>query len=242
MMLKITKTIAIGALLCMLLAGLAYAAAKKRPATGTRVNSVPTGETRAAAREAAAQSKTQTHIERETQQTPSLESSSPQKATVPDPLDPAPAETGRTTLSPNGGSRSSSAPATYGVSWQAVNMGGAIATSATYESYSAAGEPAIGEAAGNSYGATMGYMYGLSGGGGCQCPYQSDFDADNFVTPLDLAAIIDILFAGAPDIQDPGCVTTRADFDCDLFSTPLDLSGLIDYLFASGSGPCDPCQ
>ena len=75
----------------------------------------------------------------------------------------------------------------------------------------------------------------------CSCDYQSDFDQDGFLTALDLGSMIDILFAGEPDIQDIACPTPRADFDCDGFSTALDLSGLIDHLFAGGGGPCDPC-
>jgi hypothetical protein len=75
----------------------------------------------------------------------------------------------------------------------------------------------------------------------CDCPFQSDFDEDGFRTPLDLSSMIDILYAGDPDVQDIICPSPRADFDCDGFSTPLDLGGLIDYLFASGPGPCDPC-
>jgi glucose/arabinose dehydrogenase len=76
----------------------------------------------------------------------------------------------------------------------------------------------------------------------CSCPSQSDFDEDTFITALDLGAIIDILFAGDPDVQDSGCPVPRGDFDCDDFTTALDLSGMIDYLFASGPGPCDPCS
>jgi hypothetical protein len=75
----------------------------------------------------------------------------------------------------------------------------------------------------------------------CSCPNQSDIEPDGFITPLDLAAIIDILFASATDIQDPNCPSPRFDFDCDSFTTPLDLSGIIDYLYVSGPGPCDPC-
>jgi hypothetical protein len=75
----------------------------------------------------------------------------------------------------------------------------------------------------------------------CDCPHQADFDEDNFLTPLDLGTLIDVLFAGFPDPQDPDCPATRTDFDCDGFSTPLDLGNLIDHLFASGPGPCDPC-
>jgi hypothetical protein len=76
----------------------------------------------------------------------------------------------------------------------------------------------------------------------CDCPHQADYDADFFITPLDLASMIDILFAGALDIQDPTCPATRSDFDCDGFATPLDLAAMIDYLFISGPGPCDPCD
>jgi hypothetical protein len=53
--------------------------------------------------------------------------------------------------------------------------------------------------------------------------------------------MIDVLFAGKPDIKDPLCPGTRSDFDCDGFATALDLGNLIDHLFAGGRGPCDPC-
>lgn len=75
----------------------------------------------------------------------------------------------------------------------------------------------------------------------CACLNQGDFEPDGFVTALDLASCIDILFAGATDVHDPGCPSPRFDLDCDGFSTALDLAKLIDHLFAGGSGPCDPC-
>jgi hypothetical protein len=75
----------------------------------------------------------------------------------------------------------------------------------------------------------------------CFCWNQSDFDYDGFITALDMGSLIDILFAGDPDVQDPFCVTTLGDFDCDGFTTSLDLAGLIDHLFAAGPPPCDPC-
>jgi hypothetical protein len=76
----------------------------------------------------------------------------------------------------------------------------------------------------------------------CGCPHQCDLDGDDFYTALDLGKVIDILFAGDPDISDPFCPNPRADFDCDGFSTALDLSALIDLLFVSGDPPCDPCH
>lgn len=79
--------------------------------------------------------------------------------------------------------------------------------------------------------------------GPCDCPYQADYDADGFLTALDLGNMIDVLFTGKPDIQDPTCLsTTREDFDADGFATALDLGKLIDHLFAGQPGPCDPCD
>ena len=76
---------------------------------------------------------------------------------------------------------------------------------------------------------------------GCLCPYQGDYDTDNFLTALDLGALIDVLFAGRPEDQDPACPNSRGDLDCDGFPTALDLGIMIDYLFAGGPAPCNPC-
>lgn len=75
----------------------------------------------------------------------------------------------------------------------------------------------------------------------CVCPNQHDFDTDGFITSIDLARLIDILYAGAPDTQDPLCPVSRGDGDCDGFPTALDLSKLIDHLYAGGAAPCNPC-
>jgi len=75
----------------------------------------------------------------------------------------------------------------------------------------------------------------------CECPYQADLDADGFNTAIDLAAVIDILFAGQTDPQDANCPTTRGDFDCDGYTTVVDLSDVVDLLYASAAPPCIPC-
>jgi hypothetical protein len=138
----------------------------------------------------------------------------------------------------------STAAAAYQIPWKSVNGGGNPGTSASYMLNASVGQSTIGYATSTSYEAGIGYWYGADASPGplCDCPYQSDFDEDGFLTALDLSAMIDILFAGDPDVQDPDCPYPRADFDCDGFSTALDLSGLIDHLFASGPGPCDPCS
>ena len=75
----------------------------------------------------------------------------------------------------------------------------------------------------------------------CICPYQGDGDEDGFVTGVDFARIVDILYQGAFNLSDQGCPSYRFDLDCDGFVTPIDLSLIIDYLFAGGDAPCDPC-
>jgi hypothetical protein len=75
----------------------------------------------------------------------------------------------------------------------------------------------------------------------CDCSFQGDYDDDGFITPLDLGALIDVLFAGEPEVWDDYCKTSRGDFDCDCFATPLDLGMMIDYNYAGGYFPCNPC-
>jgi hypothetical protein len=78
-------------------------------------------------------------------------------------------------------------------------------------------------------------------GEACDCPFQGDSDLDGFATVLDLGDLIDILFAGRPDVQEPLCLSPRFDLDCDGFTTALDLSRMTEHLFAGGSPACDPC-
>ena len=80
------------------------------------------------------------------------------------------------------------------------------------------------------------------GSAGCSCPRQGDFDEDGFVTAVDQGLMIDALFSGAENKQDPTCPTSRLDFDCDSFPTSIDLGFYIDNLFSGGSPPCAPCS
>lgn len=78
----------------------------------------------------------------------------------------------------------------------------------------------------------------------CACSSHGDVAQNNgFIDVLDLAFLIDHLFAGGaqPPI-DPACPhIDRGDYDCSGFDDALDLSYLIDYLFVGGADPCDPC-
>ena len=75
----------------------------------------------------------------------------------------------------------------------------------------------------------------------CRCWNHMDLDGDGFPTALDIQALVDVLFAGRTDIQDPDCVRTRSDIDCDDFTTVLDLHFLVGYMFEGGFPPCNPC-
>jgi len=75
----------------------------------------------------------------------------------------------------------------------------------------------------------------------CDCPYHSDIDNSDAIDAVDLAMLIDIVFFGSPDIQDPACPAVRSDFNCDGGADAVDLAELIDHVFFGGAGPCAPC-
>jgi len=75
----------------------------------------------------------------------------------------------------------------------------------------------------------------------CFCTFEGDLNADGFIDATDLAIVIDIVFFGQTDVQDPACPLSRSDFNCDGFSDAVDLALLIDHVFFGGAGPCDPC-
>lgn len=80
-----------------------------------------------------------------------------------------------------------------------------------------------------------------TGGVSCDCPFEADLDGNGFIDATDLAFVIDIVFFGGTDIQDPNCPKTRADFDGNGFADATDLAFLIDHVFFGGSGPIDGC-
>lgn len=136
-----------------------------------------------------------------------------------------------------------SGTAAYQIPWQSVNGGGAPSASTNYQVSGSVGQSSIGYATSTNYQAGIGYWYGATASsGGCSCPFQSDYDEDGFLTAIDLGSLIDVLFAGKPEITDPDCPKSRGDFDCDGFPTAIDLGLLIDHLFAGGPPPNDPCS
>jgi len=131
------------------------------------------------------------------------------------------------------------AAADYALPWYSFNGGGVLTGgSPTHGLGDAIGQSFAGRGSSPSYGLEFGFFAGTAI---CSCPNQGDFDEDGFVNALDLGAMIDVAFAGAPDLRDSSCPTTRMDFDCNGFSDALDLGGYVDYVFAGGPPPCAPC-
>lgn len=132
-----------------------------------------------------------------------------------------------------------SASADFSLPWYSFNGGGELGgLSATQGLSQSIGQLASGHGSSPDYTLDIGFMAGAEV---CNCPYQGDVDEDGFIGALDLGSMIDILFIGAPNLQDPQCPTPRVDFHCDGFSDATDLGAYIDYMFAGGPGPCSPC-
>jgi hypothetical protein len=75
----------------------------------------------------------------------------------------------------------------------------------------------------------------------CDCPFQGDINGDFSFDPVDLGAIIDVLFFNGNNVQDGLCPTFRADLNNDGSVDPVDLGYMIDLLFFNGPNPVDPC-
>ena len=152
---------------------------------------------------------------------------------------PMPGSISKESLNP--GATQQSPAASYDIPWQSINGGGAPSSSTNYSVNASVGQSAIGFATSTNYQAGIGYWYGSNAPTSCDCPYQSDFDANGILDALDLNELIDILFFGGVNPQDPLCPTTRGDFDNSGVPDALDLNDLIDHLFFGGTPPVDPC-
>ncbi len=71
----------------------------------------------------------------------------------------------------------------------------------------------------------------------CLGEYTGDLNYDGFDSqPIDLAYMVDYMFAGGPT---PVCME-EGDVNCDGEFDPSDLAIIVDYLFVGGTAPC-PC-
>lgn len=75
----------------------------------------------------------------------------------------------------------------------------------------------------------------------CDCPSQGDLNGSAVINSTDLTLLINVVFFGGADVQDPLCPRTRSDFDCNGAPNSVDVSLLINHIFFGGGGPCDAC-
>ncbi|GAB4329167.1 MAG: hypothetical protein Kow0074_25510 [Candidatus Zixiibacteriota bacterium] len=76
----------------------------------------------------------------------------------------------------------------------------------------------------------------------CNCPSQADINSDQALDAVDMNTLIDIVYFGQTDVQDPQCPTSRTDLNCDNVPDAVDVNLMINLLFFGGDDPCDPCQ
>ena len=76
----------------------------------------------------------------------------------------------------------------------------------------------------------------------CDCPAQGDLWADGLVGSVDFNELVQVIFFGQDQIQDPACPTARADLNGDGQVDALDLNVMISYLWFLGPKPCNPCN
>ena len=90
----------------------------------------------------------------------------------------------------------------------------------------------------------LGYDYNVEGTTlfGCNCPAQGQFGTSKSRDAVSLASLVDIVFFGASEPQDPNCPLHRGDVDCNGNTDTVDLALVIEEVFFGGPGPCDPCQ
>lgn len=122
------------------------------------------------------------------------------------------------------------------INWQVLSGGGGRSTSASYILTSSVGQTAVGPGSSASYNLNSGFIQNFtSGGGGCCVGTAGDVNGDGTdADPVDLAFLVDFLFAGGAA---PSC-PEEADVNGDTNSAdPVDLAYLVDFLFAGGTAP-----
>ena len=90
----------------------------------------------------------------------------------------------------------------------------------------------------------LGYDYNVEGTTlfGCNCPSQGQFGTSKTRDAVAISSLIDIVFFGAPEPQDPKCPLGRGDVDCNGVTDAIELAEVIEEVFFGGPGACDPCQ
>jgi hypothetical protein len=78
----------------------------------------------------------------------------------------------------------------------------------------------------------------------CDCPHVGDLDTNSVIDILDVIAIVNSAFRGAPiSPGDPFCPSaTRSDVNCDELVDILDVIALVNTAFRNIDSRCNPCE
>jgi len=169
-------------------------------------------------------------------------------ANIPDLSQPIEIESipARTTDIPGSATQPTAAAAAAGlkIDWLSINGGGETQLMAgNIKMGVSVAQSVAGEVSAGNIKMGIGFWYGASGSGGaCDCSFAGDIDASTAIDATDLQFLIDIVFFGGSDVQDPTCPSSRSDLDCSGFPDATDIQYIIDYIFFGGIEPCDGCQ
>lgn len=127
--------------------------------------------------------------------------------------------------------------------WLSINQGGATEVSnGNLKLGISIAQPVAGYVESGNLALGLGYWYGAAAGtGGCDCPWQSDYNEDSIQNAVDLNFLIDVIFFGEVNTVDPSCPGFRMDYNCSGEVDAVDINFLVDLLFFGGPPACDPC-
>lgn len=166
-------------------------------------------------------------------------------ANLPDRAQPIEIESipARTTDIPGSSIQPAAVATGLKIDWLSINGGGETELSAgNIKMGVSVAQSVAGEVSAGNIKMGIGFWYGASGSGGaCDCSFAGDIDASTAIDATDLQFLIDIVFFGASDVQDPTCPNPRSDLDCSGFPDATDIQFIIDYVFFGGIEPCDGC-
>jgi len=136
------------------------------------------------------------------------------------------------------------APADYTIPWKSINGGGGNTESATHKASVSIGQGVIGFTASADHQAGIGYWYGISPSGGCDCgsPW-GDLNDDDLINPVDVVLMVNkvyILNDMLPEF--PDCPLDAGDVSCDGIVNPVDVVFYVNKVYILNDLFCpDPC-
>ena len=115
--------------------------------------------------------------------------------------------------------------------------------STSYEMISTAGQGVIGYSTSASYEMGMGYIYGLTGGNGCDCGVWGDVTGEGLVNPVDVVYMVNFVYKNINNLVPyVDCPYPVGDATCDSLVNPVDVVYFVNYVYKNIDNFCAyPC-